>query len=299
MIKNAIIYAISPEWNPSLDEAEQAIAKRKFVDCGATQRMSIGFIPPREEHGALIESVGGQWVLKVQIDTRKVPSDTLKKRVEELSAQVEDNTGRKPGKKQRAELKEQAELELLPQAFVKTSTTLVWTDRENLRLVIDTASPSRAEDVITALVKTLDGFSVSMLQTKDVPTTAMTSWLHSGEPPVCFTVDRECELRSLDEMKSVIKYNRTNLDTDEVKTHITSGKVARRLAMTWEGRLSFVLTDSGVLRKLDFLEVVFEGGKPDGADAFDADVAITTGELSKLIPDLIEALGGEQRLGAA
>jgi len=42
---------------------------------------------------------------------------------------------------------------------------------------------------------------------------------------------------------------------------------------------------------------VFEGAPASAADGkddhFDADVAIATGELRKLIPDLIEALGGE------
>lgn len=293
MFKHASIYKITPDWFTGLEQIEAQLTKGAFVDCAPTQRQSSGWIPPREANGALAESVQAQLILKLRTDSRKVPGDTLKKRVDELAAQVENETGRKPGKKHRAELKEQAELELLPLAFVKTSTTLVWIDRVNRLLVIDTASASRAEDVVSCLVKALDGFAVSLVQTQHSPTTAMTGWLHSGEPPACFTVDRECELRSLDEMKSVIRYSRLTLDTDEVKAHITSGKVARRLAMTWEGRLSFVLTDNCVLRKLAFLAVVFEGGKQEGADAFDADVAIMTGELERLIPDLIDALGGE------
>lgn len=35
------------------------------------------------------------------------------------------------------------------------------------------------------------------------------------------------------------------------------------------------------------------GGKVDKSEAFEADVAISTGELVQLIPDLFEALGGE------
>jgi recombination associated protein RdgC len=47
-----------------------------------------------------------------------------------------------------------------------------------------------------------------------------------------------------------------------------------------------------------FLDTVFEGTKADDG-GFDTDVAIATGELSKLIPDLIEALGGEAESGVA
>ena len=43
---------------------------------------------------------------------------------------------------------------------------------------------------------------------------------------------------------------------------------------------------------------MFEGTKADDG-GFDTDVAIATGELVKLIPDLIEALGGEAESGVA
>lgn len=59
-------------------------------------------------------------------------------------------------------------------------------------------------------------------------------------------------------------------------------------------RLSFVLTEGMQLKKVELLGVVMEG--QNQADAgFDADVAIATGELTKLIPGLIEALDGEGR----
>ena len=48
---------------------------------------------------------------------------------------------------------------------------------------------------------------------------------------------------------------------------------------------------------MSFLDTVFEGTKADDG-GFDTDVAIATGELVKLIPDLIEALGGEAESGA-
>ncbi|HEY8976191.1 MAG TPA: recombination-associated protein RdgC, partial [Burkholderiaceae bacterium] len=47
--------------------------------------------------------------------------------------------------------------------------------------------------------------------------------------------------------------------------------------------------------------VVLEGQEAAGKgdNNFDADVAIATGELGKLIPDLVEALGGPLKLGQA
>jgi recombination associated protein RdgC len=65
--------------------------------------------------------------------------------------------------------------------------------------------------------------------------------------------------------------------------------------------VSFVLTDMAQIRKLKLLDVVLEGMQDKGKDddGFDADAAIVTGELSALIPDLLEALGGELDRDAA
>jgi len=96
-----------------------------------------------------------------------------------------------------------------------------------------------------------------------------------------------------------VKFTRHNLATDEVRKHITEGKLPTRLAMSWEGRIGFVLTESLQVKKINFLEGVFDGRPDEGENGFDADVALSTGELQKLIPELIEALGGEMAFGAA
>jgi recombination associated protein RdgC len=110
-------------------------------------------------------------------------------------------------------------------------------------------------------------------------------------------VDRECELKAADESRAVVRYARHALDTEEVRQHVATGKLPTRLALTWEGRVSFVLTESLQLKKLAFLEGVFETSGAERADGFDADTAIATGELRKLLPDLLEALGGEVVVG--
>lgn len=63
--------------------------------------------------------------------------------------------------------------------------------------------------------------------------------------------------------------------------------------MTWTGRVSFVLTANMALKKIAFLEAPLLKKRGED-DPFDANGAIVTGELAQLIPDLIEAFGGER-----
>jgi recombination associated protein RdgC len=54
-----------------------------------------------------------------------------------------------------------------------------------------------------------------------------------------------------------------------------------------------MLTESLQLKKIAFLDVVLDGKGGGKNEGFDTDVALATGELRRLIPDLIEALGGQ------
>ncbi|MGH6647334.1 recombination-associated protein RdgC [Aquabacterium sp.] len=299
MFKNLTVYRIGPDWSASVAEMEERLHKARFVPCGLTQQQSSGWVEPRGiKHAPLVEKIAGQLLLKLMIEQRVLPGAVVKRRVDEITAKIEQDTGRKPGKKQTKEIKEQAMLELLPMAFTKQASIHVWIDPEQRLLLVDSSSQGKADEVVGFLVKTLETIAISQLHTQQSAAVGMAEWLVSGEPPASFTVDRDCELKSADEMKSVVRYARHLLDIDEVRQHITSGKVPTKLGMSWEGRVSFLLTDTMQVKKLTFLDVVFEGQKAASKDeAFDADAAIATGELSQLLPDLIDALGGEHAIG--
>ena len=295
-----IIYRIAPQWQIGLEQVEAALAKVPFLECGATQERSWGWTPPRgEAHGPLAESVGGQWVLRFMVESKVLPGSVLARRVEEKAARIEQETGRKPGKKESKELKDEAKLDLLPMAFTKQGAMWVWLDLEARTLVLDTASQARADEVVTALVEALPGLSVALLDTQTAPQAAMAHWLSTQEAPAGFTVDRECELKAADEEKAVVRYARHPLDIEEVQAHIAAGKLPTKLALTWDGRVAFLLTEGLQIKKLALLDSVTEGQGKGGKDdsGFDADVAIATGELRLLIPDLVEALGGESERG--
>ncbi len=299
VFKNMIVYRIAPQWQVELTQVEEALAKVPFLECGATQEKSLGWVPPRgDPHGPLAESVGGQWILRFMVESKVLPGSVLARRVKEKAERIEQETGRKPGKKESKELKDEAKLDLLPMAFTKQGSMWVWIDTASRLLVLDTSSQGRADEVVTLLVEALPGLSVSLINTQTSPQAAMSHWLKEQEPPVGFTVDRECELKSASEEKAVVRYARHPLDIEEVQAHIDAGKLPTKLALTWDDRVSFMLTEGLQLKKVTFLDTVFEGTKADDG-GFDTDVAIATGELVKLIPDLIEALGGEAESGVA
>lgn len=184
---------------------------------------------------------------------------------------------------------------MIKNAFPKQSTVTVWIDRFAGLMVIDTTSNYRLDETLFAMAEVLPHFAAAPLQTITNPESAMARWLSGGDDDLYemhnFTIDRECELKANDESKAVVKYGRHPLDISEIQEHIKQGKLPTKLALTWGDRVSFVLTDALQLRKLTFLGAVFEGEHLD--DRFDADVVIATSELSKLILDLIAALGGE------
>ena len=303
MFKNVTIYRIAPGWAPTLEAMETALDAQRFVPCSATQDKSVGWVEPRgEAHGPLVEAVAGQRILKLQIETKSVPGSVVREKAQEAADHIEATTGRKPGKKETKALREDALLALLPQAFARRSASWVWIDPDNGWLVTDASSQGKLDELVTALVRAFDGLALTLVQTEMTPQTAMTQWLSatsSDEWPGAFSVERECELKSGDEEKSVVKFTRHNLATDEVRKHIQEGKLPTRLAMSWEGRIGFVLTESMQLKKIAFLEGVFDDRPDEGESGFDTDVALSTGELRKLLPELLDALGGEMALGAS
>jgi len=292
MFKNLSIYRIFPEWNADLTQALSEAAKQVFVECGKTQAKSVGWTPPRQEQGALIESVGGQWIMKMMIETKSVPGSMVRKTADERAKEIEEQTGRRPKGKALKQLKEEITHELMPQAFPKQETITVWVDPKKRLVAVDAGSVKKGDEVGTLMAETFSGFGVQLVQTNLSAATSMSGWLREREAPAGFSIDRDCHLKSTDEGKSAITYAKHGLDNEEVRHHLEQGKVATKLAMTWDDKVSFMLTDTMQLKKLNFENVKFEKAK-EGEDGFDANAAIATGELAKMIPDLLDALGGE------
>jgi recombination associated protein RdgC len=298
VFKNLTLYRMTAAWPASADQLEAALAREPFAECSATQQKSTGWEPARGiAHGALVETIGGQWMARFVIESKAVPGDAVRRKAQEAIDHIEQTTGRKPGKKEVRDLRDDALLALLPQAFPRRSQVTVWIDPKRRWLALDASAQAKIDEVITSLVRVAGkGFAIDLLNTTESPQAAMTRWLATTDAealPAAFHIERECELKASGEEPAQVKFTRHNLATDEVRQHVREGKLPTRLALSWQGRVGFVLTQSMQIRKISFQEGVLDEQAGDQAeDRFDADVTLVTGELGALLHDLIDALGG-------
>ena len=287
---------------PAAADIEAKLEPKRYVPIGPSQEKSVGFFPPRgSEHDALVEVIGGHYIMRLNIETKSVPSRAIKEEVDKRCKATEEATGRKPGKKERRDLSDEVLLSLLPAAFPKLSAVTIWIDPERRTLCLNTASQGKIDLVTSAMISLLADMQVTYLNTTTSPQAAMTQWLLAESPedwPTNLTVERECVLKSTGEDGATVKFNKHHLATEDVKKHVKEGKLPTALALSWDGRVAFVLTESLQLKKLQFLDgVMDESGTDKSEDRFDADVALSTGLLAPLLDDLVQALGGEMELG--
>ncbi|MCA3868407.1 MAG: recombination-associated protein RdgC, partial [Burkholderia sp.] len=266
----------------------------------SVEMQSAGWASPRDD-GALVYSINRQMLLVFRAEKKLLPASVVNQVTKARALEIEEQQGFKVGRKQLRELKEQVVDELLPRAFSIRRDTRVWIDTVNGWLVIDAAAQALADDVRSLLVKSIDQLPLAGVHVARSPVAAMTDWLLSGEAPGGFTVDQDAELRSSGEGGATVRYVGHALEANDMRRHIETGKQCMRLAMTWNDRISFVLTPSLTIKRVTPLDVIKEAADPTAQnddERFDSDVTLMTGELERMLTSLVDILGGDRHESA-
>jgi recombination associated protein RdgC len=292
--KNLCVYRLPKNWAFDLQQLATDLATHPLHACSASDAQSAGWVAPRAG-GELVHPVNGQWLLSFGVEQKLLPTSVVRQFADDKAKAIEEAEDRRVGRKEMREIREQMTLELLPRAFVRRRSSGAWIDPINGWLVIDAASPGKAEELLEHLHKSLERFPAKLLKTNQSPSAAMTAWVASGEAPAGFTIDQDLELRSAE--KATVRYAKHSLEGDEIRQHIAAGKVVTRLAMTWGDKISFVLNESLQIKRVAFLDILKESADQQSEnedERFDLDFTLMAGELARLLDDLVEALGGEQ-----
>lgn len=293
--KNLIIYRLPEGWTLPTVELEGRLSGRPLQPCNSFEMFSRGWVHSSTAQ-RYVHTTNGQHLIALGVEQKLLPSSIIKQVTTERAAQVAEQQGFPVGRRQMRELKERVTEELRARALSRRRVTRAWIDPANGWFVVDAAGGARADELVETLRDTLGSLPVQFLETERVPHASMAAWLMLGDAPLRFTIDHDLELQTADKTKSTVRYVRHPLEGKDVQAHISSGKYATRLGLTWNDRISFVLTDKLQVKRIEFLEIAKD--KPDDEsispeEQFDIDFLLMTGELSQMLADLREALGGE------
>ncbi|WP_420224700.1 recombination-associated protein RdgC [Pigmentiphaga litoralis] len=295
--KNLLIYRLPAPWAMTSEQLEELLAEQAFTSGSSQEMQTQGWAPPRE-NGGLVYGLGGHLLLNLRTEKKLLPASVVNQVAKAKAQEIEEQQGFKPGRKQMKEIKENVTETLMPRAFSIQRDTRAWIDTKNGWLVLDASSPTKADEFLQLLNKSVERMPMANLHVEISPATAMTEWLSRDEAPANFTIDQDTELRSSGEGRATVRYVRQSIEADDVRRHIEAGKQVTRLAMTWTDRISFVLTESLAIKRVAPLDVIKENTDSTGVnddERFDSDFTMMTGEIGKLLADVVDALGGEKK----
>jgi len=293
--KHLKLYRLSPQWQCTAALLQSALEKQPFHPAARQDMLSMGWVAPWEG-GTLVHAQDGQFLICLRVEKKLLPATVINQVARARARDIEEQQGYKPGRRQLKDIKEQVAEELLPKAFALYHDTRLWIDARNHWLGIDAAAAAKCDEALGMLAKVLEPFPVLPLHVAQSPAAAMTDWLVSDEPPPNFSIDQDAELRATAENRAAVRYVRQTLDVEEVRRHVQAGKQCTRLALTFNDRVSFVLTEGLDIKRIAALDILNEGriAAHDAAEQFDSDMVLMTRELGLLRDALVQALGGEK-----
>jgi recombination associated protein RdgC len=293
--KNLYLFKLNSEFSHTAEQLHEALGKKSFTPCSAGQRESTGWTAPLGKNSqSLTHAANGYLLITMARQEKILPAAVIREELEERVDDIQRKEKRKVSRAEKKDLREEIEFELLPRAFARTQKFDAWIDPRNGWLVVNTSSPARAES-LTELLRESIGSLPSSLPELEVPAIiTMTTWLKNEKTPTPFRLGNECELKSQDEDKSIASFRKHDLISDEIKSNLDANKMATKLGLEWDEKISFVLTEDFQIKKLKFLDVLSD--KLDEEDPqsheehIDIEFALMTGEVSRLLADLVRVL---------
>lgn len=292
--KNLTIYRLREPLATVADALPDRLKEAAFRSCLSQEASSSGWVMPLDANdGSLVHELDGCQLFCLQTEEKVLPAAVVGDMVGERAKQIEDREQRQMRRNERARLRDEILLELLPRAFSRRRTSNAYFDPAGPWLIIDGASIKAVSQFTERLRRCLGSLPIEPWAVRESPAAVMSGWLREQALPAGFVLTDECELR---DAEGVVRCRGQALLSEEIRSHLDAGKQATRLGLVWRERLSFVLGEDLTIRRLRFLDLVQEQldgiDEHDAAAVFDAQYSLMIGELRQLLPELQSAFGG-------
>ena len=298
--KNLLTYRLTQDVPFEPEALEAALASKPARPCASQELTTYGFVAPfgKGEDAPLVHVSGNYLLIAARKEERILPSTVVNDAVKEKVEEIETEQMRKVYKKERDQIKDEIIQAFLPRAFIRRSMIFAAIAPRLGVILVNSASAKRAEDLLSTLREVMGSLPVRPATVKTAPVATMTDWVKSQKAAEGFYVLDECELRDTAEDGGIVRCKRQDLTGEEIQLHLSTGKVVTQLALAWQDKLSFVLDDKMVIKRLKFEELLQEQAEQDGGDEaaqqFDASFQLMMMTFAEFLPVLFEALGGEE-----
>jgi len=289
--KTAVILTFST-LPPLTDEKLEAF---KFVPCAKQEPSRAGFVEPYGFDTLVGETPDRKIaVICLQVEEKILPAAVVNHAVTQRVDNILHTEDRRPGRKERQDIKDEVTFELLPRAFSKYRRTHAIIDYSN-HLIIVAGGFSRADEVTTMLREALGSLPATLINTMLPPATVMTDWL-SKDLPAGVTVGDYCKLE--DRVDDAILISRHDDPRGQlISKHIDAGRQVVELALFLDP-LSFVLTSSLALKAINFTDLAIDDaleGIEDKHQEAQASLLLYADTFSSAIKTLTTEFGGYQQ----
>lgn len=297
---NAVLF----DWcgRAAKNPAKTAEAIELFLakDPGATEWTNIGLAAPLEEGSYVHDLEGTARMLKFQISERKLPSSVRDEKVSERYKELSEREGRALNKKEYAQLREDVEAALLPQAFITRVIVPVFVFKD--RLLVCTSSASRAEKILGHLVRLTQArkldWAFNVITAETTPGYLLGQVAREGLQYV--GDDESAKLEAglsavfKGEDKRAIRVKDRDLAADEIQKVITNGsysttELAMQLRVIDEVLASFTMTDQLVFKGIKLSDTTVAGVGAD-ADDLHATYWLFATTLNTILSNVVTAL---------
>ncbi len=295
--KNLQIFSLKDAFPHNQEQLEEAMAAHRFRPCGSLEVAVQGWHPPLGSGSEqLCFSSNGCFLVCLKREEKLLPASVVNDILADKVRQIELDEARSVGRKEKKDLKEEVYQDLLPRAFTRSNRSFAYVDPQAGWILVDAASPKKAEDLVSQLRSSLGSLPAKPLTVKMPPPDVMTGWLQGQDLPNDFVVEDQCELRDVDEDGGIVRCRRQDLASDEIQVHLQAGKQVVQLAVECEERINCLITDQPALRRIKFADELIEEAADNAGDdmaaLFDADFTLMSMELRRFVARLIEVFGG-------
>ncbi|UTW45889.1 recombination-associated protein RdgC [bacterium SCSIO 12696] len=296
--KNIQVFRFTKPFDVDEKTLHDQLAEQAFTPCGSQDVSRTGWVRPLGgEEGLFLHNSNGFQMLAAKRQDKVLPAAVVNEQVQEKVEDIEAEQGRKVGRKERQEIKDEMIFSLLPRAFVRSRIQHGYLDSKHQLLVVNSASAKGGEEFCEGLRAAVGSLPVIPLTTMDTPAQVMTSWLQSGNAPEGFELGTECELRDPSDEGGVIRCKNQLLTADEIRNHIQAGMYVSKIELVSKSGISCLVDEKFTIKRIRYGDMIQDKADEvytsDSAERFDVDFSIMTLELADLIKGLLAAFGGE------